>query len=128
MPIEGYENKPLVSIEEAIAPLDKIVHDIQRKAWIAKRKCRKPPADGLSIDESASIILYTMEWAPEDRCLYAALNTILRAEDRQKLKPWFLYLKLFLTGLSRLPSTNRTVYRGVKENLNHLYPEDKTFI
>jgi hypothetical protein len=128
MPIEGYENKPLVSIEEAIAPLVEIIDDVKRKAWVAKQKCKKPPANGLSIDESASIILYTMEWEPQDRCLYATLNTILRAKDRRKLKPWFLYLKLFLTGLARLPSTNRTIYRGIKKTLNHLYKEGDTSI
>jgi hypothetical protein len=128
MPIEGFEDKPLVSIEEAIAPLVDIVHDVERKAWVAKTKCKKTPSDGLSIDESTSIMLYTMEWEPQDKCLYGALNKILRAEDRRKLKPWFLYLKLFLTGLARLPSISRTIYRGVKQNLNHLYPEGETCI
>jgi hypothetical protein len=128
MPIEGYEDKPLVSIEEAIAPLVEIVRDVKRKAWVAKQTCRKPPADGLSIDESASIILYTMEWEPQDQCLYGALNNILRAKDRRKLKPWFLYLKLFLTGLARLPSISRTIYRGIKQTLNHLYKEGETYV
>ena len=53
----------------------------------------------------------------KNRCLYFVLNANLRDENRQKLKPWFLYLKLFLTGLSRLPSFDRTVFRGVRGDL-----------
>lgn len=69
-----------------------------------------------------------MEWEPHDECLYFALNTTLRAEDRRKLKPWFSYLKLILTALGQLPSSGRTVYRGVKLNLSKQYPEGKTFV
>ena len=32
MPIEGYENKPLVTLEEAVVPLIPIIHDVKRKA------------------------------------------------------------------------------------------------
>ncbi|CAF1390599.1 unnamed protein product [Didymodactylos carnosus] len=49
-------------------------------------------------------------------------------EDRQKLKPWFLYLKLFITALSRLPSTTDTVYRGVKADLTDQYKPNSNLI
>lgn len=55
------------------------------------------------------------------------LNMHLRTPDRTKLKPWFLYLKLILTGLSRLPSIQRAIYRGVKLDLSAKYPENKEF-
>ena len=128
MPIEGYENKPLVCIEEATAPLLGIVHDIERRTWIAKQRCRKPPANGLSIDESTSILLYTMEGTSDTPCFYRTLNATLRAEDREKLKPWFLYLKLFMTALARLPSISCTVYQGVKSNLSESYSENRTLV
>ncbi|CAF5143328.1 unnamed protein product, partial [Rotaria sp. Silwood1] len=50
------------------------------------------------------------------------LNETLRSKDRQNLKPWFSYLKLFLTALSRLPSERQFVYRGVKLDLSEKYP------
>jgi hypothetical protein len=128
MPIRGYERMPLVSLEEAIAPLVSILPEIQDYAYVAKQRAKPVPADGLTRDESASIILYSMEWEPHDECLYFALNTTLRAEDRRKLKPWFSYLKLILTALGQLPSSGRTVYRGVKLNLSKQYPEGKTFV
>ncbi|CAF1260342.1 unnamed protein product [Rotaria sordida] len=58
-PIEGYENAPLVSIEDAVKPLVKIVPKVERNVHIIKQNC-KNPADGLTTDESASIMLYTL--------------------------------------------------------------------
>ncbi len=126
LPIEGHEKMPLVTLEEAVKPLISFLPDIRRKAHTAKRKC-KNPADGLTSDQSAAIMLYTMEWEPQNQCLYFALNADLRAADRKKLKPWFLYLKLILTGLSRLPSIERTVYRGVKLDLSSNHHEGDEF-
>ena len=123
MPIEGYADMPLVSLEEAVKPLVSIVHDINNKTTWAKWKCENPPADNLTVDQSASIILYSMEWEPRNKCLYYALNTTLRDENRNKLKPWFSYLKLFLTALSRLPSNNRPIYRGITRDLRKDYQE-----
>jgi hypothetical protein len=67
-----------------------------------------------------------MSWKPDDECLYIALNATLRSEDRNKLKPWFPYLKLFLSALEQLSPKHRTVYRGVKLNLHEKYPKGKT--
>ncbi len=128
MPISGYEDMPLVSLEEAVTPLVPLLPRIRDYVYVAKQRCEPVPADGLTRDESSSIMLYTMEWEPEEKCLYFALNASLRSEDRRKLKPWFSYLKLFLTALSQLPSTRHFVYREVKMNLSEQYPKGKTFI
>ncbi|CAF4668445.1 unnamed protein product, partial [Rotaria sp. Silwood2] len=118
---------PLVSIEKAVEPLLALLPGIQTKVWIAKQNC-ETSADGLSSDESASIYLYSMEWEPQEQCLYFVLNATLRDKNRQNLKPWFLYLRLILTALGRLPSIRLTVYRGVKLDLVNEYPEGKTFV
>ncbi|CAF1246931.1 unnamed protein product [Didymodactylos carnosus] len=128
LPIQGYEKKPLVSLEEAIEPLVSLVPDVKRMAYIAKMKCENPPADKLSLDESASVMLYSMEWEPQEECLYFVFNATLRAEKRQQLRPWFLYLKLLLTALAHLPSTHRFVYRGIKRDMRKDYPIGKTII
>jgi hypothetical protein len=127
LPIEGYENKPLVSLEQAVDPLLQLLPDIHHKVWIAKHNC-KSPANGLSCDESASICLYSMEWEPHDKCLYFVLNATLRDKKRENLKPWFLYLKLLLTALARLPSQRLTVYRGIKLDLVKDYSKGKVFV
>ncbi|CAF3785742.1 unnamed protein product [Rotaria sp. Silwood1] len=110
-PIEGYENMPLVTIEEAVKPLVSIVPKVERNVHIVKLNC-KNPADGLTTDESASIMLYTYESMPHEHSLYVILNETLRSEERQKLIPWFRYLRLVLTALTRLPSDRLFVSRG----------------
>jgi hypothetical protein len=127
IPIEGYEDMPLVSLELAVEPLMTLLPSIQTYVHLAKKKCQNP-ANDLTCDQSASIMLCTMRWQPIDQCLSFVLNTILRSTDRQKLKPWFLYLKLLLTALCRLPSIFRTVYRGIQLDISEQYPKDKIII
>lgn len=128
MPIAGFQNMPSVTLEEAVVPLMDQLPDINVYVEVAKSRCDPSPVDGLSVDESASIMLYTMESEPENERLYVVLNAALRTEDRRKLKPWFSYLKLFLTALSRLPSCSRRVYRGVKKDLSSEYTKGEKFI
>jgi hypothetical protein len=127
MPIGGYDEMPLVSLEEAVKPLISLLPKIRDCVRAAKQRCKRP-ANNLTSDESASIMLYTMEWEPLDQCLYVALNKTLRSKDRQQLKPWFLYLKLFLTALWRLPSTQKFIYRSVRFNLSAYYSTGKTVV
>ncbi|CAF1592868.1 unnamed protein product [Adineta ricciae] len=126
-PIEGYEHMPLVSLEEAVEPLVNIVPKVQRNVFIVKQNCQHPE-DGLSSDESASIMLYTFESKPHESSLYVILNAALRLEKREQLVPWFLYLRLILTALGKLPSERRFVVRGVKADLRAEYPKGNTFI
>ncbi|CAF3442033.1 unnamed protein product [Rotaria sp. Silwood1] len=126
-PIEGYEDMPVVSLEEAVKPLVNIVPKVERNVFIVKQNCQSPE-DGLTSDESASIMLYTYESIPHKNSLYAILNETLRSEQRQKLIPWFLYLRLVLTALARLPSERHFVNRGVREDLRAAYPIGSTFI
>ena len=120
-PIDGYENMPVVSLEEAVQPLVDIVPKVERNVSVVKRNCHHPE-DGLTSDESAAIMLYTLESNPHENSLYVILNTTLRSEQRQQLRPWFLYLRLILTALARLPSERRAVFRGVRLDLHDQYP------
>ena len=127
-PIGGYAKMPLVSLEEAVKPLVDILPDVQSHAYVARQRCQNP-ADGLSPDESASIMLYTMSWDPMDECLYIALNRTLRSSDRQQaLKPWYSYLRLFLNALSRLPPLSTVVHRGVKLDMSKQYVKGTTVV
>ena len=128
MPIQGYEKKPLVSLEEAVETIVAVVPDAKRMAYVAKEKCKKIPNNRLSLDESASLMLYSMEWEPQEECLYYVLNATLRMENRRKLVPWFSYLKLVLTAFARLPSQHRFVYRGIKQDMRKDYPKGETII
>jgi hypothetical protein len=82
-PIRGYDKMPLVSLEQAVKPLIPHVPDIEHMVDIAKKRCKNPPPDELTIDQSAAIILYTLEWEPKEGSVYYILNKALRTEDRQ---------------------------------------------
>lgn len=119
-PISGYEREPLLSLEDACIPLHSLVDNLEQNIWISKQNCQQPE-DGLTRDESASIHLYTMEWTDTSQSFYAKLNRILRTANRQELKPWFRYLKLFLTALFKLPAVEGVVWRGVRGDLSSQY-------
>ncbi|CAF0857107.1 unnamed protein product [Didymodactylos carnosus] len=127
-PIIGYADMPIVPLEDAVEALVPLLPAVRMYSVTAKERCKNPPADGLTLDESASIMLYSMDWIPRDQCLYVALNASLRSEDRENLKPWLLYLKLFLTALQRLPSEHATVFRGVKADFRNEYPKGNTIV
>ncbi|CAF2530906.1 unnamed protein product [Rotaria sp. Silwood2] len=130
LPIEGYEKMPLLTLEEAIKPLTEIVSNIAEKVYAAKYNSENLKSE-LTLDQLAAIMLYTMGSSSDEKPLYAALNSTLRSDkpDRSnQLKPWFLYLKLFISALSNIPSYRGIIYRGVKLDLNEFYTMDKEFV
>jgi hypothetical protein len=60
MPIGGYEEMPIVPLEIAVEPLISFLPSVESYAFVAKQRCKDPPPDDLTIDESASIMLYSM--------------------------------------------------------------------
>ena len=119
MPLEDYQHSLLLPLETATENIKPLFRNLPRDVWIAKN-ASKNPLDALTSDESAAIHLYTME--NKDRPLYSLLNQLLRDRDRQKLKPWFPYLHLFLTALFKLPTCSaKIVWRGVKADLHSKY-------
>ncbi|CAF1482249.1 unnamed protein product [Didymodactylos carnosus] len=125
LPITGYESMPLVTLEKAVEPIEMFLYDLKDKVQRAKQNCRHLESSCLTQDEAAAIYIYTMEWAPVECCLYHLLNQTLRHRNRHELIPWFSYLKLLLTALFKLPSIKKTVWRGVKLNLQ--YPDSMKF-
>ena len=123
---EGYEKTPLVSLQESIRPLLSFIPDLQQKVTLAKARVSSV-VDNLSLDESAAICLYSMEWQPYELCLYCVLNATLRQKDPEQLKPWLHFFKLLTTALQRLPSQHVTVYRGIKSDLQDQYLKGKVF-
>jgi hypothetical protein len=121
------DNVPIVSLEEAVKPLVSVVPDVNEMVVKVKEKCNKPK-DGLTPNESGAIMLYTLEWTTRENSFYRILNKELRSEDSEKLKPWELYLKLFIISLEKLPAHSQTIYRGLKRDLTAEYPQGKEFV
>jgi hypothetical protein len=119
MPLEDYQHSDLVSFETTTETIKSLFRNLPRDVWIAKNASKKP-ANRLTSDESTAIHLYTMEI--KNQPLYSLLNQLLRDRDRRKLKPWFSYLKLFLTALFKLPPCSaKIVWCGVKAYLDSKY-------
>ncbi|CAF0989020.1 unnamed protein product [Adineta steineri] len=118
-PISGYEKQMLLPLEEALKPVESIMEDLQYHIKIAKDHAKKSSPDGLTHDESASIMLYTTEFG--EASLYTQLNKALRGEQRSEIKPWLPYLKIFMTALHKLPSFQGVVWHAVKQNLRDQY-------
>jgi hypothetical protein len=104
-PLCGYEKMPLVSLEEAVQPLVCILPEINHYIYVTKQRCADKPDDDLTQDESASIMLYSMKWEPDNECLY-----------------------FLLTALARIPSQRRTVFRRVKSDIRAWYPTGETVV
>jgi hypothetical protein len=122
-PIVDYAREPLLPLVKACAPLIGIFHNLSIYVQLALDETPEEPPDGLTIDESAAIRLYTMEWEKPHRSLYSTLNYTLKTASRVELRPYFKYLKLFLTGLVKLPCVPPlTVWRGVTKNLSADFP------
>jgi hypothetical protein len=116
-PVIGYAGEPLLPLVEACAPLIDIIPDLSIYVQMALDETSAEPPDGLTIDESAAIRLYTIEWTGGQRSLYSMLNRTLKKDDREHLRPYFKYLKLFVTALVKLPCVPQlTVWRGVTKN------------
>ena len=107
---------PLLSIEESVIGLDKIVPEIENLAATAKRDCRQNSP--LTINESAAICLYTM---PPP--FHLKLNEALRAQNPLTLKAWYPFLKLLLTAFNQLPSRRATGWRGVVQKIGKEFDE-----
>ena len=102
-PISGYEKVIVKSLDDACEPIKDLFDESLMQCVIIAKMNSAQPKDGLTTDESAAIHLYTMEWGVHEQSLYMILNQTLRNADRAKLKPWFKYLKLFLTAFFKLP-------------------------
>ena len=78
----------------------------------------------LTCDEAAAIYAYTLENGP-----YSVMNKLLRNKDTENLKPFVEYIWLFMHGLRKCPeSTERMVYRGVKDDVSSQYVEENTVV
>ena len=121
--ITEYTTEPLLPLAKACAPLVGILHDLSFYVQMVLEETPDEPSDGLTVDESAAIRLYTVEWTEPHRSLYFMLNYTLQNDIREHLRPYFRYMKLLITALVKLPFVPpSTVWRGVNKNVSANFP------
>lgn len=122
-PVYGYRSENLVSLEEALKPIEPQIEELAFYIETAKKHCHFPSEHGLTQDQSAAIYIYTMEWG--DTTLYRVFNAALRSENRKDLKIWFKYMKLFDSALNKLPVAREVIWRGVPLDIGKNYSENQ---
>ncbi|CAF1626609.1 unnamed protein product, partial [Rotaria sp. Silwood1] len=122
-PVYGYHAEKIVSLEKALQPIEAHINELPRFIKVAKDYCHFPSEHGLSRDQSAAVYIYTMEWG--ETTLYRVLNQTLRDENRQALRIWFPYLKLFDTALDLLPTVKEVVWRGVPVDIGKSFTKNQ---
>lgn len=122
-PVIGYAAEPLLPLVKACAPLGEIIYNLTYYVELAMNQTPEQPSNGLTIDESAAIRIYTIEWEKPHRSLYSMLNHALKSDNRDDLRPYFKYLKLLLTALVKIPSAPpSTIWRGVTKDMSAKFP------
>lgn len=116
--IDEYKKEEIVSLQRSVAQVSFYVKSLDKYVRIAELNCNKSGKYGLTNDESAAIYLYTIQWDEgTDESFYFLLNRTLRLGNDRQMKLWFPYLKLFSTGINKLPSIRTQLWRNIHANL-----------
>jgi len=121
----GYWSMKLVTLEEALKPIEPLIEELGRSIKAAKKNCHFPSEHGLTHDESAALYLYSMEAG--ENSFYLILNEALRSENRPGLRPWFSFLKLFDKAMSKLPTVKSILWRGISGNAKGKFQRNQAF-
>jgi len=122
-PVDGVMDLPLPgSLTDAarnICDLADIASSDKKGAELAARQAGSPKKH-MEAKLYAALMLYT------SNAIYAALNKVLRDENRAGVKKYFTYLRLFLESFRTLPAKPVTLWRGISVDLFDTYPVGST--
>ena len=109
--IDGYQNEPVVSLDESLNPFDGKINQLSAQVKEAKTKCHYPSEHNLTRDESAALYLYSMKG--DRNSVHSQLQRAWQSSDRAQMKPWLKFLKLVKSGSDKLPSTKAAAWQGI---------------
>jgi len=81
----------------------------------------------LGIDAQAAITLYAKESKKRMESLNYIMNDALRSEDKARIEPFYLFIKLFTHSLYSLPSIPASVWHCVATDLHYKKDEFVTW-
>ncbi len=83
--------------------------------------------EGLNEAEITVLLLYSAEFLEDDRgSFYTALNTVLRNQNREMIKPFKHVIWLLMWALKACPPCDDVVFRGVKQDISGEYVVGRT--
>lgn len=109
--IAEFEKQPLVSLEEALAPFHGKIKNLSTKIKYAKDNCNPTTKDHLTRDESAAIYIYSH--GTDKNSIYTNLKHALDSNDRERIRPWYKYLKLLYAGVKKCPNAKKETWQGI---------------
>ena len=127
-PIPGLRLVPLMSLEEALrhaaagdaefaSHLPDIEDLIPYAHIFATNLLVLPLPTGMSAEPLSKEDIVAVHMYTHDSALFRIVNTRLRTENREVLKPFLPLLKLLLKALYKLPKVSAMIFRGVKGDL-----------
>ncbi|CAK4501297.1 unnamed protein product [Aphanomyces euteiches] len=121
-PIEGIMDLPLPSTLMAAASNITnagAIKECQNRGMQLVKSNAGSPTKPMDKELYGSIVLYTGNW------IYSQLNSCLRSENRQSIRKYFNYLRVFLEAMCRMPQMEQTLWRGISVDLFDTYEEGK---
>ena len=106
-----------------------MIPGIKKKVWLADAfaahllRQKGPDPHGLCAVLVATLNLYTQDSTVPGAAVYECVNAVLRAEDRDLVKPFFPLLHLLLKAFALLPKHRKKLWRGVKLDIKQYYQE-----
>jgi uracil DNA glycosylase len=119
--ITGVLASPLLSFSQAVEPLRGLLSGLDGVVNESRAFARQKTNGRLSEHEVAAFYLYTTASR-----FYRELNAALRHPDRTRAVPYFGYLRLLFSALSKGEVHQGKVWRGVTGDLRALYPRGAT--
>ena len=125
-PILGLGSTPLLSLHDAIRDIRFDDKELFLETAAVYLPNDRYPLSGctssVSGDEAKAVFLYTCEMPKRENSVYHCLNECLRGRDRSKIVPYLPYMKLLVSGLSKLQRPmHRNLWRGVSKDLYDVY-------
>jgi uracil DNA glycosylase len=118
--IVGVLETPVKSFHESVLPVLKLFPSLEgvvkHSLTFARQKVAKETAGTLTEDEVAAFYLYTT-----GSVFYRELNAALRDYDRSRATPYFAYLRLFFSAITKPQPRTERLWRGVGKDLRRQY-------
>ena len=109
--IAGYEDEPVVSLEESLKPLDGKINQLSNQINEAKSQCYYPSEHNLTRDESAALYLYSRKG--DSNSVHSQIQRAWQSGDRTQMQPWLKFLKLVKSASDKLPGTKTAAWQGM---------------